>query len=100
MPSPSFPKPSISIMPGGADRFAQLMSSRGRAAASCGQTVDPSFEFRGPSLDNAFWSDPEAAGRTLLLQGELLIAAGQALIRQGQSLLQQSHSGSPASPKE
>ena len=103
-PSPPFPKPSISTMTG-TDRFVQLMTKAGSAArpgasTSCGQAVNPSFEFLGPALDEAFWSDPVTAGRTLLLQGELMVAAGNVLIRQGQSLLQQSQSGSPASPKE
>lgn len=103
-PTPPFPKPSISNMTG-ADRFVQLMTkpesvARPGASTSCDQAVNPSFEFLGPSLVGAFWSDPEAAGHTLLLQGELMVAAGNVLIRQGQSLLQQSHSKSPADPKE
>jgi hypothetical protein len=45
--------------------------------------ASPLFELRGPTVNPSFWSDPRAAGETLVLQGEIMIEMGKVLVRLG-----------------
>jgi hypothetical protein len=77
---------------GGAGAYGQLLGllgqkSRGTAPADPINTGYPMFQLIGPDIRSSFWADPEAAGNTLVLQGELMVRMGEILIKNGRALL-------------
>lgn len=108
-PSQTAPQPSspaerfVPRMSPDAEKLFQKMQAGSRggcgtpsqsAPSSCDRSAPPLFQMVGPSVDTAFWSDPVAAGKTLVLQGELMIEMGKILINQGKSLLEKPSGGS------
>jgi len=59
-----------------------------RPAAQSGEPGYPMFQFFGPENRASFWADPEPAGRTLILQGELMMKMGEVMIQNGRELLE------------
>ena len=77
---------------GGAGAYGQLLGlfgqkSRGPAPADSTNIAYPMFQLFGPDIRPGFWADPEAAGNTLVLQGELMVRMGETLIKNGRALL-------------
>ncbi len=77
---------------GGAGSYGQLLGllgqkSRATSPADPSNTVYPMFQLFGPDIRPGFWADPEAAGNTLVLQGELMVRMGEILIKNGRALL-------------
>jgi hypothetical protein len=77
---------------GGTGAYGQLLGllgqrSRGTVPADSANRVYPMFQLLGPDLRPGFWADPEAAGTTLVLQGELMVRMGEILIKNGRALL-------------
>jgi hypothetical protein len=86
------PQPKLPEGMGGAGAYGQLLGllgqkSRGTAPADPINTVYPMFQLIGPDIRSSFWADPEAAGNTLVLQGELMVRMGEILIKNGRALL-------------
>ncbi len=70
--------------------FSMASGTGGKSSASRDSTSYPMFHFNGPDVGPDFWADPQAAGRALVLQGELMQKMGEVLVKQGQALLNQS----------
>jgi hypothetical protein len=86
------PQPKLPEGMGGAGAYGQLLGllgqkSRGTAPVDSTNTVYPMFQLFGPDMRANFWADPEAAGNTLILQGELMVRMGEILIKNGRALL-------------
>ena len=86
------PQPKLPEGMGGAGAYSQLLGllgqkSRGTAPADPTTTVYPMFQLFGPDMRAGFWADPEAAGNTLILEGELMVRMGEILIKNGRALL-------------
>ena len=69
--------------------FAMASGMGGKSGTSGDSTPYPMFHFNGPDVGPDFWADPQAAGRALVLQGELMQKMGEVLVEQGQALLNQ-----------
>ena len=68
-----------------------MASGMGAKSGTSGDSTSyPMFHFNGPDAGPDFWADPQAAGRALVLQGELMQKMGEVLVEQGQALLNQS----------
>jgi hypothetical protein len=86
------PQPKLPEGMGGASGYGQLLGllgqrSRGTAPADSTHAAYPMFQLFGPDIRPGFWADPEAAGNTLVLQGELMVRMGETLIKNGRALL-------------
>jgi hypothetical protein len=86
------PQPKLPEGMGGTGAYGQLLGllgqrSKGVAPADSTNAAYPMFQLLGPDMRANFWADPEAAGNTLVLQGELMVRMGEILIKNGRALL-------------
>ncbi|MDE2058531.1 MAG: hypothetical protein KGL31_13215 [candidate division NC10 bacterium] len=87
-------KPKMLEGIGGAGAYGPLLSllaqkSKGQGAPQSGDAAYPMFQLLGPEMRAGFWADPEAAGRALVLEGELMVKMGEILIQHGRALQEQ-----------
>lgn len=87
-------KPRIPEGIGGAGAYGPLMGllaqkSKGQGAPQSGDAAYPMFQLLGPEMRAGFWADPEAAGRALVIEGELMVKMGETLIQHGRALQDQ-----------
>lgn len=88
------PKLRIPEGMGGAGAYGQLMSflaqkPKAPDASPSGNAAYPMFQLLGPEMRAGFWADPEAAGRALVLEGELMVKMGEILIQHGRAMQEQ-----------
>ena len=82
------PQPKLPEGMGGAGAYGQLLGRLGQKSRGTAiNTVYPMFQLIGPDIRSSFWADSEAAGNTLVLQGELMVRMGEILIKNGRALL-------------
>jgi hypothetical protein len=91
-PQTGGPRPRPSEGMGVSGAYGQLMGllgqrSKGSVPADATNSVYPMFQILGPDIRPGFWADPEAAGNSLVLQGELMVRMGEILIKNGRALL-------------
>lgn len=88
------PKLKIPEGMGGAGAYAPFMSllaqrSKGAGAPQSADAAYPMFQLLGPEMRAGFWADPEAAGRALVLEGELMVKMGEILVQHGRAMQEQ-----------
>lgn len=88
------PKLRIPEGMGGGGTYGPLLSllaqkPKGPDAPPSGDAAYPMFQLLGPEMRAGFWANSEAAGRALVLEGELMVKMGEILIQHGRAMQEQ-----------